>query len=141
MGYDYDDCDSIINHKEMCYQIPNPDHNEWLAKYNEMVVKYVHEGKLTKSGKGHHILPRSLYPEAANDLGNILELDFKEHIDLHYYLWKADPRYAPQLWFGAVYGIKNGLWNLYEEGEYEQLKRDVSRYRKYTPPKTKKSKN
>lgn len=118
----------------------NPNNNEWLVKYNKLIEdvelgivvfekdkETLVEGKLTL----HHIIPRSVSPELTNNKENHIYLPFKEHMDLHYWLWKFDPSYAPQLWFGCVYGRKNGLWDLPGgEEEYEKLKEDVKKYRK-----------
>lgn len=117
----------------------NPNNNEWLIKYNKLIEdvelgvrvfsdkETLVEGKLTL----HHIIPRSVSPELTNNKENHIYLPFKEHMDLHYWLWKFDPSYAPQLWFGCVYGRKNGLWDLPGgEEEYEKLKEDVKKYRK-----------
>ncbi len=113
----------------------------WIDKYNKLVTD-VCEGKITfddgktiEEGKTtlHHIIPRSIAPELENEKSNHVWLPFKEHIDAHYYLWKANPQYAPQLWFGAVYGRKHNLWDFPcddKDAEYEQLKRDVAKYRK-----------
>lgn len=118
----------------------NPNNNEWLIKYNKLIEdvelgivvfekdkETLVEGKLTL----HHIIPRSVSPELTNNKENHIYLPFKEHMNLHYWLWKFDPSYAPQLWFGCVYGRKNGLWDLPGgEEEYEKLKEDVKKYRK-----------
>jgi hypothetical protein len=119
-------------------RFPNPNNNEWLNKYNDLVEsvecgkvnfsggKSIEEGRLTL----HHIIPRSLAPELSGDTNNHIWLPFKEHMDLHYYLWKANPDYGIQLWFGCVFGRKHGYWNLPTEAEYNQLKKDVARYRR-----------
>ena len=117
----------------------NPNDNEWINKYNKLIEEVelgerVFSNKETlKEGKLglHHIIPRSISPELTEDKNNHIYLPFKEHMDLHYWLWKFDPKYAPQLWFGCVYGRKNGLWDLPGgDEEYEQLKKDVHTYRK-----------
>lgn len=133
------------------YRFPNPDNNEWINKYNELVAKVesgeivfeqnvVSEqngeaGRIDKLVKGkttlHHIIPRSISPELTKDKNNHIYVPFKEHMDLHYYLWKADKSYARQLWFGCVFGRKHGLWNLPNgDEEYEQLKKDLNYGRK-----------
>lgn len=118
----------------------NPNNNEWIDKYNKLIedvelgVRVFSNNKETwEEGKLslHHIIPRSINPDLTDDTDNHIYLPFKEHMDLHYWLWKYDPKYAPQLWFGCVYGRKNGLWNLPGgDEEYEQLKKDVAKYRK-----------
>ena len=110
-------------------KFPNPDNNEWLNKYNALVCD-VREGRrlfINVKLSLHHIIPRSVAPSLAKDKDNYLYVPFKEHMDLHYYLWKADKKYAAQLWFGCVYGRKHGLWDLPDpDTEYEQLKKDVA---------------
>lgn len=108
---------------------PNPNSNEWINKYNAL-VENIKLGKMhfledAWIGK-HHIIPKSIAPELEKDEDNLVELPFAEHMDLHYYLWKADPSYASQLWFGCVYGRKHKLWDLPGgEEEYSQLKKDL----------------
>lgn len=117
------------------YRFPNPRRNPWLIKYNQLIddiesnkllfsfvpidrcsfsgtneeyrVANLKAGKLTI----HHIIPKTIKPALAGDKKNLLMLPFKEHMDLHYYLWKSDKMYAPHLRFGAVYGRKYGLWD------------------------------
>lgn len=111
-------------------RFPNPSANEWLDKYNAL-IESIESGKIvfpegTWLGK-HHIIPKSIAPELLKDPENLVTLPFAEHMDLHYFLWKADPAYARQLWFGAVYGRKHKLWDLPGgDAEYEQLKRDLA---------------
>jgi len=130
------------------YRFPNPYNNVWLNKYNDLIRlveekqlifesnvfsnKTSEEGRIDKIKKGkttlHHIIPRSISPELAEDLENHIYVPFKEHMDLHYYLWKADKKYARQLWFGCVFGRKYKLWDLPGgDEEYEQLKNDLKK--------------
>lgn len=118
------------------YRFPNPTNNEWIDKYNQLIddveagklVFECVEGKRNKGLSLHHILPRSIYPELTKDPNNHIYLPFKEHIDLHYYMWKADKKWAHQLWFGCVYGRKHDLWDLPGgEEEYVQLKNDLKK--------------
>lgn len=39
-------------------------------------------------GENHHIKPKSIYPELAKDLDNIVRLTAEEHFLCHYHLWK-----------------------------------------------------
>lgn len=134
----------------MKYKFPNTSNNEWIDKYNELIEdvtpyekerllilkdKYIPESMLKGPVDGpisaHHIIPRSLHPELTKVKDNIIYVTFSEHMNLHYYLWKADSKYASQLWFGCVYGRKHNLWDLPGgEDEYKILKRDVNEYRK-----------
>ena len=133
------------------YLFPNPKKNPWIEKYNSLVSD-IKEGKrifteedlqrgseikigsrnVCGLGK-HHVIPKSLRPDLVKDPANIVELPFKEHMDLHYFLWKADNKYGRQLWFGCVFGRKHGLWDLPGgEEEYEELKKCL---RKVSKPK------
>lgn len=98
----------------------------WMKKYN-LLIEQAEAGKTFKGKLTlHHIIPRSVAPELANDKENWIWLPFKEHIDMHYWLWKHSKKFASQLWFGCVYGRKHGLWDLPGgEEEYEQLKQDL----------------
>lgn len=115
---------------------PNLDNNAWLEKYNSLVKSIMSGDKVFAEGSWlgkHHIIPKSIAPELEKDPSNIVVLPFAEHMDLHYFLWKADPSYASQLWFGCVYGRKHKLWDLPGgDDEYAQLKKDLklSRRRK-----------
>lgn len=102
--------------------------DSWIEKYNllieEVEVGKTFSEKLTK----HHIIPKKIDPSLADDKENWIWLPFKEHMDMHYWLWKHDKRFARHLWFGCVYGRKHKLWDLPGgEEEYEQLKRDLRR--------------
>lgn len=113
------------------------EHNEWLDRYNAVIEKAESSDGMTKISEGHddfltlhHIIPRSIQPELKDDKRNHVYLSFYDHAMMHYYLWRYDARYAPQLWFIAVYGRKYGLWDFPDEDMYEQLKKDVATYRK-----------
>lgn len=111
-------------------RIENPNNNEWVTKYNNLMEKSFSHPEIYGDRKLgiHHIIPRSIAPDLTNDPDNQVLLPFQEHMDAHYYLWKSDPKWARQLWFGCVYGRKNGLWDLPGgDTEYEQLKKDLRR--------------
>ena len=117
---------------------PNSSNNIWLRRYNDLISN-IKAGKMSfqdyapfivngrKIGLGkHHIIPKSIAPELTKDLDNIVELPFKEHMDLHYFLWKADQVYARQLWFGCTFGRKHHIWDLPGgNAEYEELKKSL----------------
>ena len=100
----------------------------WLEKYNTLVEE-VESGKRSFNGQKltiHHIIPRSVDSSLAKDKDNQIWLPFKEHMDMHYWLWKHDSKFAKQLWFGCTYGRKHGLWDLPGgDAEYELLKKDL----------------
>ena len=110
----------------------NEQNNIWLKRYNDVIRAYENNTLklVNESSKKtlHHIIPRSVNIMLSNDEHNHIWLPFYEHAMMHYYLWKYDKKYARQLWFIAVYGRKNKLWD-FPEGttEYEQLKQDSSR--------------
>ena len=138
------------------YRFPDTTNNEWIKKYNQLIedieTKKIEFNKdylninrsdyntneeyrmaRLKSGSGgyHHIIPKKIDPSLEKDKKNLIWLPFKEHMDLHYYLWKANPLYGIHLWFGCIYGRKHKLWDLPGgEDEYNQLKIDVGKYKK-----------
>ena len=123
----------------MEYAFPDSTSSEWIAEYNSEVKAFksrqLHEDANADWSRGehgiHHVLPRSRWPELADDEDNKVYVTFQEHMHLHWLLWKADPSWASALWFGCVYGRKHKLWNLPGgEEEYEQLKRDLKLSRK-----------
>ena len=135
-----------------CKQFPNPTNNEWINKYNKLVIEikdkesYWKEYKKNqpkrndkdkdcwKNSKAvtiHHIIPKSIDDSLVKDKANLLFVPFKEHCLLHYYLWESNPIYASQLWWICIAGRKLGLWNLPNgEEEYKQLAKDTSLLRK-----------
>lgn len=105
--------------------------NYWLGKYNGMILE-IKEGtypfpddvKLSK----HHIVPKSIAPELENSKENFVYLPIPDHMMLHYYLWKFDPAFGRQLWFGCVWCRKNGIWDLPSGNEeYEELKKSLKK--------------
>lgn len=141
-----------VNYFKMKYHFPNPDGNEWISKYNELVdmiandEAYWKEYKKTqpkrndkdpnvwKNSKAvtiHHIIPKKINPELVKDPNNLLFVPFKEHCDLHYFLWRTNPEYAAHLWWIALAGRKLCLWDLPNgEPEYRQLSKDLALCRK-----------
>ena len=129
---------------------PNPDNNPWIDKYNKLVLEVKsHEeenkiliktqpkrksGPLTEDYTGdrigiHHIIPKKINPELQNNKDNWLYVNFIDHCNLHYYLWKSNPDYAPHLQFIAYAGRKMKLWNMSDD-EWKQLNKDSAVYRK-----------
>ena len=135
-----------------CKQFPNEESNEWIDKYNELVIEiknqedYWKEYKKTQPKRNdkhpenymlskmvtvHHIIPVSIDESLSKDKSNLLFVPLKEHCILHYYLWKANPLYAAQLWWIGMAGKKLGVWELPGgDNEYEQLKKDTVLSRK-----------
>lgn len=135
----------------MKYLFPNPQNNSWIDKYNNLVLeveKHEQENKIfmkiqpkrndqdpgswsPQSIGIHHIIPKKIDSSLKNDRNNWLYVNFFDHCTLHYYLWKADPQYAPYLMFIAYAGRKMGLWDMPGgEDEWEELRKDISEIRK-----------
>ena len=117
-------------YKNSTFLFPNENNNEWIDKYNTLVLD-VKAGRYdfgdTKLSL-HHIIPRSIAPELTKDKANFVYVPIVEHMMLHYYLWKADSSYGRQLWFGCVWCRKNKLWDLPGgDTEYEELKKSLKR--------------
>jgi hypothetical protein len=133
------------------FLFPNFDNNPWIEKYNVLVkeiksneayYKQVKEGQPKRNDKTHsgwtadqvgihHIIPKKVDMGLVKNKDNLLYIPFDLHCTLHYYLWKADPKYAPHLWFICIAGRKMGIWDLPGgEEEYNQLKLDVAAYKK-----------
>lgn len=136
----------------MIKEFPNDDYcpNEWIIKYNKLVFEIKakedfykeykktqpkrndKEKKYDKNNVGiHHIIPKSLRPDLVKNPDNLLYVPFDKHILLHYYLWKADYRYANQLKFIAAAARS---WNICElpggEETWLQICKDSVRIRK-----------
>lgn len=91
----------IVNNR---YQIKNTTDNEWLNKYNKLV--------LTDTGTSlHHIIPRCKHPELKEDNRNHVRLAPLDHCRAHYYLWKYSREFALEFtftyyWFRKHYGFR-----------------------------------
>lgn len=130
---------------------PNPTNNEWINKYNELVHEiklkedYYKEYKKHQSKRNdkdtssytvnhvnvHHIIPKKVDMSLVKDKDNLLYVPFGIHIDLHYYLWKADYHYGPHLYFLCIAGRKMKLWDLPNgEDDWKQLCEDCALVRK-----------
>ena len=132
------------------FLFPNFENNEWITKYNELVkdiksreahYKFVKKIQPKRNDKDHilnkdfvtihHIIPKKVEMGLVKNKENLLYVPFDLHCMLHYYLWKADSKYASHLWFICIAGRKMGIWDLPgREEEYEQLKKDVGKYKK-----------
>lgn len=134
------------------YNFPNPNNNEWLNKYNDLVNEvaskqdYYKEYKKTQPKRNdkdpncwkgskavtiHHIIPKSIDESLVKDKDNMLFVPMADHCMLHYYLWKYNPIYASQLWWICIASRKLGLWDLPNgEEEYKRLSKDISLSRK-----------
>ena len=132
------------------FLFPNFDNNQWIEKYNVLVkkvkaneahYKLVKETQPKRNDKEntvtkdfvtiHHIIPKKVEMGLVKNKENLLYVPFDLHCLLHYYLWKANPKYASHLWFLCIAGRKIGIWDLPGgEEEYSQLKIDVAAYKK-----------
>lgn len=122
-----------------------PSHDKYIVQYNALAKqlkslektdlarlrseKACYDGKkLSRKYGKHHIIPRSVRPDLADDPNNIVYADFQTHMTMHWLLWKSDSKFARQLWFGCCFGRKHKIWNLPGgDAEYEQLKRDLKK--------------
>lgn len=57
----------------------------------EEYFKIVNKPFDSNYGERHHILPRSLFPELAEESWNIIKLSLEDHFKAHYYLFKLLP--------------------------------------------------
>ncbi len=132
------------------FQFPNFNNNPWITKYNELVreiksnesyYKMIKETQPKRNDKKstvtkdfvtiHHIIPKKIEMGLVKNKENLLYVPFDLHCMLHYYLWKADSKYANHLWFICIAGRKMGIWDLPGgEKDYEQLKKDIGKYSK-----------
>ena len=139
------------------FLFPNFENNPWINKYNELVTKiksnetyykYIKEIQPKRNDKEctvtkdfvtiHHIIPKKVEMGLVKNKENLLYVPFDLHCMLHYYLWKANPQYANHLWFICIAGRKMGIWDLPGgEDDYEQLKKDVGKYKKNKQKATK----
>lgn len=81
----------------ICSKHPEVNH-EWLSKYFELVLNYPEIDTYTE---GHHILPKSLFPQYRKSKWNIVNLTGRDHLYAHYYLYKAlvnEPNMTFALW-------------------------------------------
>ena len=130
----------------MKYSFPNPNDNEWIRKYNELVDEVAKNEDFYKKYKKtqpkrddkdpnswtadsvgiHHIIPKKINPDIQKDKENLLYVTTKDHCWLHYYLWRADKKYAKHFWFLLQAARKRGWWELPEgDSEYEEIKKDL----------------
>lgn len=135
----------------MKYHFPNTEQNEWIDKYNQLVdevaskEEYYKEYKKKQSKRNdkdpsnyslnhvgvHHIIPKSIDESLVKDKNNLLFVPFGDHLQLHYYLWRAYSKYAAQFWFICIAARKMKLWDLPGgEEEYKRLSKDVALSRK-----------
>ena len=127
---------------------PNHNNNPWIKKYNELVLEvksHEEENILKKKNQPkrddnnpswngdsitiHHIIPKKIDMSLVNDKDNLLYISLDDHCKLHYYLWKANPDYAPHLQFIGYAGRKLGKWNMSDD-EGKQRHKDSALYRK-----------
>lgn len=130
---------------------PNPNNNEWITKYNDLVDKiklneeYYKEFKKTQPKRKdidasnyninnvgiHHIIPKKIDPSLSKDKSNLLYVPFKDHMMLHYFLWKADYHYSLHMLFIAAFARKYNLWEFPNgEEEWKELCKDCAITRK-----------
>ena len=86
-----------------------------LEEYNKIIsFRKSHQLSEDQYGENHHIKPKSIYPELANDKDNIVRLSAQEHFLAHYHLWLAyrdelhEKKLAKKMCF-ALYRMKQQL--------------------------------
>lgn len=132
-----------------CKLFSNPGNNEWIDKYNSLVLDvksredYYKEYKKTQSKRDdstktyskdnvgiHHIIPKKIDPDLEHDPENLLFIPFDLHLLLHYYLWKADYHYALHLRFLLAAARSWSICDLPEEGMWEKVIEDCAKIRR-----------
>lgn len=132
------------------YTFPNPDNNPWIDKYNALVLEVAkHEAENIQKKKTqpkrddknplwystaigiHHIIPKKVDMSLVKDKRNLLYIGIADHCTLHYYLWRANPDYAPHLAFIGRAGEKFDWWHMPGgQEEWKQLYKDAAAYSK-----------
>lgn len=74
----------------------------------------------------HHIYPRSMFPQKANDSDNIIALTAREHFIAHWMLHKAFGGKMTQAFMYMKAGDTNRYWNL-NSRSYKQLREEFGR--------------
>ena len=120
---------------------PNPTNNNYINDYNKLIQTngicennrngISHKKLKEMSYSLHHIIPRSFDPSLTNDKDNQVWLPIKDHIHVHYLLWKGlnDPKSAMAFWFIYIYG-KNNLDYIISDNDDKLLHENVNTYLK-----------
>lgn len=69
---------------------------EWLGELYDDYIKIIDTKPESSYTEKHHILPKSLFPEFENDVENLVELDFIDHLKAHEILTKTK---EPKMYF------------------------------------------
>ena len=97
---------------------PNPNNNKYITEYNNLAITngicennrngLTHKKLKEMNYSLHHIIPRSFNPDLTNDKDNQVWLPIKDHIHMHYLLWKGlnNQQSAMAFWFIYIYGKK-----------------------------------
>lgn len=72
--------------------------NRWIARYTKFIDWAMTIPDTGGYTEGHHILPKSLFPDYENDSWNIVRLSPRMHLIAHYILAKA---YGGSQWFSV----------------------------------------
>lgn len=76
----------------------------WLGDLMDEYMEVVTKPPKTKYTENHHILPRSIFPEYADNPENIVSLDVLDHLKAHEILAKTnDPKMILAFWFMFTY--------------------------------------
>lgn len=69
---------------------------EWLGDLYEEYIKIIDTQPTSTYTEKHHILPKSLFPEFENEVSNLVDLDFVDHLRAHEVLTKTN---EPKMYF------------------------------------------
>ena len=73
----------MLNSKDEILNYSNNINTKYLNKYLQLVSK----STLDSNYERHHILPKKLFPQYANDKDNIVRLTYSDHLLAHVYLY------------------------------------------------------
>lgn len=97
---------------------------EWLGELYDEYINIINKTPISTYTEKHHILPKSLFPEFENDLDNLVELDFMDHLKAHEVLTKTK---EPKMYFAFFMMVNTS------KAEYDELSEDekISLYKLY----------
>lgn len=124
----------------MVYKIKNPNNNEWLKAYNDLITA----NELNEKAQGlsqFRIIPSIVDPGIADDdIHNFVWLAPEDVIKARLYLWKWNPYFAHALWFACRGG--NDKTVKIDKHDLLKVRKDMIGVRsgkiKFTPAQAKK---
>jgi hypothetical protein len=118
------------------------DDIEYLDKYIKLMMNY-RLLENSQSVEKHHILPKCVFPEFEKEDWNIIELEYKDHVKAHLYLFKSiniRQYQRPLNWMLNFYKNSDEISNAAKRG-WENLKNDKEKYTKWRNSKSESMKN